>query len=191
MFNANKTERINSMLSALERSTLDQEVKDMAINHAFVEAFRCATDNRASLAKDYFDHPAVLADDYSNALYRSYKKRGFKSKLFKWLLEKADLGDLEAVKNEEKWEYMPKKFKVAIDKALKTVEPGRTRAIPHDIRAAEKAFEKRVQKLFDSKNPHVVACLREQNELQFYKCPSHIWPEILHNFVPVAKSLET
>jgi len=144
LFDSNKTECINPLLSALESNTsLDQEVKDSAVKYAFLKASLHATDNRAaSLAKAYYNHSAILAGNYSDALYLFYEKEDSKHELFYWLLKEADIGDLEAVKNNEEWKYMFNEFKEAINEALKTAKPAGTRTmLHHDIQVTEKAEE--------------------------------------------------
>ena len=48
-----------------------------------------------------------------------------------------------------------------------------------------------VQKLFNIMKYHVAPCPKEGSEVSLYKCPSHLWPEIVQNFAPVASSLGT
>ena len=52
------------------------------------------------------------------------------------------------------------------------------------------AGSEKVQKLFNTFQSHMSACPREGDTFDFYVCPSHFWPEILHNFIPVARGLE-
>ena len=48
----------------------------------------------------------------------------------------------------------------------------------------------RVQKLFNIMKSHMATCPKEGRRFLFYKCPSHLWPEITQNFIPVVSSLE-
>ena len=54
-----------------------------------------------------------------------------------------------------------------------------------------KPVSERVQKLFNIMKSHMATCPKERNEFSFYKCPSHLWPEIVQNFIPLASSLGT
>src|ERR1700731_4020848 len=47
-----------------------------------------------------------------------------------------------------------------------------------------------VQKLFNTMKSHMATCPKEGSGLSFYECPSHLWPEIMQNFLPVVNSLE-
>ena len=48
----------------------------------------------------------------------------------------------------------------------------------------------RVQRLFNIMQTRMAECPKERMaRSSFYHCPSHFWPEILHTFVPVVKSL--
>ena len=49
----------------------------------------------------------------------------------------------------------------------------------------------RVQKLFSIMKSHVAACPKEEGGLSFYECPSHVWPDIVQNFIPLVSSLGT
>ena len=48
----------------------------------------------------------------------------------------------------------------------------------------------RVQKLFNTMKYHVATCPKEGKGFSLYKCPSHLWPEIIQNFIPVVSSLQ-
>ena len=48
----------------------------------------------------------------------------------------------------------------------------------------------RVQKLFNTMEYHVATCPKEGNEFSLYRCPSHLWPELLQNFIPMVSSLQ-
>ena len=94
-------------------------------NIAIREAFKWSAsyqDDRSLLAKRYFDHHTISAEDYSMALRRSYYNGGETKELFYWLLERADCQDLKTVK--EIYIIYPEwggKFQDAIKKALKKV----------------------------------------------------------------------
>ena len=100
LFDKNKTECLDPLLSALNEGTfLSKDLENIAIRQAFRSA-SSYTDDRALLAKRFFDHPAISAKDYSDALYDSYRNGGKTKELFYWLLARADRQDLEAVKKE-------------------------------------------------------------------------------------------
>lgn len=46
----------------------------------------------------------------------------------------------------------------------------------------------KLQRLFDIMQSHFSEC-PEEPDPSFYTCPSHLWPEILQNFIPMTKSL--
>jgi len=142
LFHAKKTEYLDPLLTALKNNPfLDPEVKDRAVKGAFIYASWYPKDKRAlSYAGAYYDHPAVLARDYSTALYNSYLNGGSERKVFNLLLEEADHGDLEAVQRHPDWNRMPDEFKEAIKGAPGTDKPAGTR-IKHNIQVAEKAGE--------------------------------------------------
>ena len=48
-----------------------------------------------------------------------------------------------------------------------------------------------VQKLFSIMKSHMATCPKEGTRFLLYKCPSHLWPDIIQNFLPVVGSLET
>ena len=54
-----------------------------------------------------------------------------------------------------------------------------------------KPVSERVQKLFNIMKSHVATCPKEGSGLSFYECPSHLWPEIMQNFIPMVSSLGT
>ena len=78
-------------------------------------------DDRTFLAKRFFDHPAISAKDYSDALYNSYHNGDQAKELFYWLLERADRQDLEAVKNDKDFLNDKSEFREAVNQALQTV----------------------------------------------------------------------
>ena len=49
----------------------------------------------------------------------------------------------------------------------------------------------RVQKLFNTMKSHMATCPKEGSRFSFYNCPSHLWPDIMQNFIPVVSSLQT
>ena len=76
LFDANRTECLDPLLIALNEGTfLSKDLENVAIRGAFETASNYQ-DDRALFAKRFFDHPAISAEDYSDALYRSYHHGG-------------------------------------------------------------------------------------------------------------------
>ena len=48
-----------------------------------------------------------------------------------------------------------------------------------------------VQKLFNTMKYHVATCPKGGSRLLLYECPSHLWPEIVQNFIPMVSSMGT
>ena len=48
-----------------------------------------------------------------------------------------------------------------------------------------------VQKLFNIIKSRMATCPKEESGFFFYYCPSHLWPEIVQNFIPLVSSLGT
>ena len=47
-----------------------------------------------------------------------------------------------------------------------------------------------VQKLFNTMEYHIQTCPKEGRGSLFYKCSSHLWPDVVQNFIPVVSSLQ-
>ena len=123
LVNENKTECLDPLLSALSEGTfLSKDLENIAIRKAFHEA-SSYQDDRTLLAKRFFDHPAISANDYSNALHSSYSYGGQAKELFHWLLARADRQDLEAVKKSDKFSRWGTEFQQAVNQALEAVGP--------------------------------------------------------------------
>ena len=121
LFYKNKTEYLDPLLSALKEGTfLSTDLVNIAIRSAFWYA-PSYQDNRSFLAKRFFDHPAVSAVYYSEALHCSYKLST--KELFYWLLTRADHQDLEVVKGDVHFSAQEPEFQQAVDKALRKVDP--------------------------------------------------------------------
>lgn len=45
----------------------------------------------------------------------------------------------------------------------------------------------KLQRLFDAMHRYLAECPKVKTGISFHTCPSHLWPEILQNFVPQAK----
>ena len=114
VLNANRGKCLDLLFSALDEGIFkDTGLVNVAVHEAFVHA-SAFTDDRADFAKDFFDHPAVTAEDYSNALISLYNKGGLTNELFSWLLERADRRDLEAVSSEYKDREWEPEFRLAV-----------------------------------------------------------------------------
>ena len=53
-----------------------------------------------------------------------------------------------------------------------------------------KPVSERVQKLFNTMKYHMATCPKE-GSISLYDCPSHLWPDIVQNFIPMVSSLKT
>ena len=70
LINENKTKCFDPLLNALnEGSFLNTDLENIAIHEAF-EISSGYKDDRALLAKRFFDHPTISAKDYSDALFK-------------------------------------------------------------------------------------------------------------------------
>lgn len=47
----------------------------------------------------------------------------------------------------------------------------------------------RTMKVYNILQTHMIKCPEKDAKFRFYTCPSHLWPEIMHNFIPTVKSL--
>lgn len=109
-----------SSLTALREGTfLSKDLEDIAIREAF-KLSSSYRDNRALIAKRYFDHPAISAKNYSTALHKSYGYEDETNELFYWLLNRADHDDLEVAKVDDEIFEEPV-FEEAVEQVLKTV----------------------------------------------------------------------
>src|ERR1700722_8681134 len=63
--------------------------------------------------------------------------------------------------------------------------------LAHSVGLSGMGLDKeRIQKLFKIMQSHVGECIKKKNPFPLYDCPSHIWPELLHNFVPTIRRME-
>ena len=97
---------------------LSDKLGDAAINQAFTSASNY-NDDRASYAKSYFDHPAVSAKDYYDALYYSYDKKSQTNELFHWLLARAGRQDVDTAKSDEGFSKQEIGFQEAVNAGRK------------------------------------------------------------------------
>ena len=71
LFDKHKTECLEHLVSALSEWTLSGDLEDVAIRGLSVSLFY--PDEGNSFVERFFDHPAISAKDYSDALHDSYK----------------------------------------------------------------------------------------------------------------------
>ena len=136
LFMENKTNCFYPLLSALKKETfVSKNLEDKAISAAFTEASRYH-DDRADFAKDFFDHPAVTAEDYSDALCRSYSNGDQTRELFRWLLARANLQDLEEVKLRQEFSEWASEFQKIVNDRLQIVGTKTRRELGDEIESA-------------------------------------------------------
>ena len=109
----------------------------------------CVTENNSTLSvynKRFFDHPAISAKDYSDALHESYNFGGKTRELFYWPLIRADRHDLEAVMGSDIFSEMHPKFQEVVNRALQAVGTETRIGITHrkGLSAIKEALEKDV-----------------------------------------------
>ena len=73
----------------------------------------------------YYEHPEITSEKYAHGLYRSWNN-GKPNQVFRFLLEQADQGDLDMVK-EKYADEDSTKYRQAIDEAPKPVPPAGSR----------------------------------------------------------------
>ena len=137
LFNRGKTECLIPLVSALCECPLSGNVDNVSIRKAFYLASNCPVEGKP-FVECYFDHPAILAQNYSNALYASYKDDGQANELFKWLLDRADRRDLKVVKKHALFFGMKSKFKKAVNQTV-GIESRHKLRRPERIAAVEEA----------------------------------------------------
>lgn len=119
LFRKRKTEHLYPLLSALERATfLSQNLKDIAIHTTFWEG-SCHDKDTEVWAQRFFNHFAITAAKYSDALYLTYGKSD--QGLFNWLLKNADHKDLQQVIADERFLKMGTEFCGAVNLAKSKV----------------------------------------------------------------------
>src|ERR1700722_17843348 len=63
--------------------------------------------------------------------------------------------------------------------------------LAHSVGLSGMGLDKeRIQKLFGMMQSHVGECMKVRNPYPLYKCPSHLWPNLVHNFVPTIGLME-
>ena len=111
-------------------------------------------DDRTLFVKRFFDHPAISAEDYSNALYYSYWSGGNTKEFFYWLLARADRQDLEDSSRKTKIFLSRTRVSRSCESCLETVgtesrhEAGRKRRVATRIAALERHSENTFPKSF-------------------------------------------
>ena len=144
LFPQRKFECLGPMLTALGSGTfLNPDLENIAIRATFNEAScYCNDEGAADWAKRLFDHPAVSAINYSNALYHSYptfystKNRVRRAQTFYWLLARADRIDLENVVRDSKFSGVLSEFQEAVNYVRGTVGLVARHGTTHRLRVA-------------------------------------------------------
>ena len=121
-------------MNALGKRTFKRKsLKDVAIQWAFYEG---AKRGNQDIVEEYYEHPAVTYGEYAVGLKNSWND-GKPNQVFPFLLEQADQGDLDMAKEKFADE---EQFCQAIDEALKTAPPARSRHL-RPIERAQRVLE--------------------------------------------------
>ena len=116
LFKAGRHDLVVPLVNALEKETFrSNRLNDVAISTAFEEGTE--RDNQ-DIVKEYCEHLAITPEKYAIGLMRSWNF--YKPEVFQILLEQADQGDLNKVK-EKYAEKMYERLHLAIDKAPEPV----------------------------------------------------------------------
>jgi len=116
LFDADKSEYLDPLLFAPQNEpSLDPNLTNTVIQQAFRKS-PLYIDDRMLYAKRFFDHPAVSAEDYSDALGSSYRSNDPKNEFFQWLLIRADVQDLEKARSSNWFSNMSSEFQDAVTK---------------------------------------------------------------------------
>jgi hypothetical protein len=122
LFDAKKHDSVIHLINALgKRKFNGRPLKNVAIQQAF---YRGASRGINNIVERLHEHPAITHEGYANGLKVSCEND--KLKTFPFLLSQADLGDLEKVKDYDKYKN-DSEFCKAIDDATKTAPLAGTR----------------------------------------------------------------
>ena len=113
-FDSSRYDCIDPLLDALENSTFDNHLKDVAIQKVFEWGAAFRQDNWVGR---FLDHPAITPEVYANRLLATARDEK-QYTLFPILLKEADLEDLSAVMKNPNYKYVSKDVKTAIKKGL-------------------------------------------------------------------------
>jgi hypothetical protein len=153
LFNAKKYDSVIHLIDALENREFNgRKLNDVAIQQAFKSgAIRGIKD----IVEKLHEHPAITSKWYAIGLKLSWVN-GKSKRTFPFLLAQADQGDLEKVKEHDKYKYNPE-FRKAIDGAISKAEPAGARLCRPKRRAeiAKEAFSETasIQSLAQEKGP--------------------------------------
>lgn len=117
LFNKHKTECLEHLVSALGEWILSGDLDDVAIKWAFSLASLLPVEGK-SFVERFFDHPAITAESYADALHDSYKDECPANKPFKWLLDRADRQDLEAARRDKRFSERWQEFQNAVNRTV-------------------------------------------------------------------------
>ena len=123
LIDANKPEYLDPLLFALQIETPQGSGLTSVAICAASQNTTSHTNGGMLYARHFFDHPAVSAKDYSDALDLSYKFEDPKKKLFYWLLARADGQDLGKVRGLYLFSSKPSEFQDAVNQILRMVGP--------------------------------------------------------------------
>ena len=127
------------LLNALKGKTFRSErLEHLAIQKAFTEGVKRGVD---LLPEDIYKHAAITPELYAEALLTETARWGKYHRMRRFLLEKADCYDLEAVKEKTGYADLEPEFRDAIEKASKTAAPGGTRQHKYLVQSAKIAKE--------------------------------------------------
>jgi hypothetical protein len=120
-------------------------LKSVAIHRAFELG---ESRDIKEIVEKFCDHPAITSGGYAYVLNNSWENN--KLKTFPFLLDQADQGDLEEVKERDKYKE-DQEFSKVIDDAFPRAEPAGSR----HARPAERAERVRLAKEAFAENPSI------------------------------------
>ena len=119
LFSSGRHDLVVPLVNALGKRTFKSGgLRDVAIQKAFYQGARRGNQD---IVEEYCEHPAITSEDYANGLNATWNG-GEPNQVFLFLLKQADRRDLDVSKKMYA-DKMHKKFRQAIDKALKTTSP--------------------------------------------------------------------
>ena len=153
LFDAKKHDSVIPLINALEKRLFNgRNLKNAAIQQAFYEG---AMRGIKYFVEEFHEHPAITSEEYAIGLIVSWEYD--KSKMvFPFLLTQADQGDLEKVKENDRYKKDPE-FRKAIDDAFSKAKPAgsRLRRFLERFRLAKETFGETagIQSLAQEKGP--------------------------------------
>jgi hypothetical protein len=110
LLEANKHDHVIPLINALQSSTLNIRLKDIAIRQAFYEG---AERGIKDIVETLHEHPAIMSGSYVTGLSKSWGN----PTIFQFLLSRADQGDLAAALQSSD-SRITSEFRKAIDRAF-------------------------------------------------------------------------